>query len=141
MFERLRNLFRGNRPQPSRLRVGPSDVALIGPAGAVAAIRWDELGAVVIETNDTGPSGDDVIWHLFAADAARRLTVPQAMEGSRELLRALQRLPDFDNAAVLAAMGSTGLDSFLCWEAPSWSGRDQTLVALGRSWRARHPGA
>lgn len=139
MFEQLRNLFRRRRPQPPRLRVTPSDVALIEGDGAVTAIRWDELGAVVIETNDSGPWADDVIWHLYAADPARRLTVPQSTEGNRELLKALQQLPDFDNTAVLAAMGSTGLDAFLCWEARSWSGHDQTLVALGRTWRTRHP--
>lgn len=139
MFEELRNLFRRRRPRPPRLQVSPTDVILTDPEGTVTAIRWDELGAVVIETNDLGPWADDVIWHLFAADAIRRLIVPQSTDGHRELLRALQRLPAFDNAAVVAALGSTGLDAFLCWEARSWPGRDQTLVALGRTWRARHP--
>lgn len=138
MFERLRNLFR-RRPQPSRLQVTSADVTLIDPAGAVTAIRWDELGGVVVETNDAGPWADDVIWHLFAADATKQLTVPQSLEGNRELLRALQQLPGFDNAAVVAAMGSTGLDAFLCWEAPSWRGRGNALAALGRTWRTRHP--
>lgn len=142
MFERLRKLFQ-RRPQPPeyRLQVSSTDVALIDRAGAATTIGWNELGAVVIETNDSGPWGDDVMWHIFAADMVRCLIVPQSVEGDRELLRVLQQIPDFDNAAVVAAMGSTSVDAFLCWEKPSWPGRDLALVAFGRTWRTRHPSA
>jgi hypothetical protein len=140
MFDRLRSLFGRAPALPRRVQVGETEVAVTEADGTVAALRWDELAAVVIETNDSGPWGDDVVFHLFAADGTRRLRVPQSVDGQRELLQSLQRLPDFDNAAVLAAMGSTALEAFLCWEAPGWSGGDhQPLIAFARTWRARHP--
>jgi len=38
----------------------------------------------------------------------------KALEGADKLLEALQKLPGFDNEAVINAMGSTGNARFVC---------------------------
>jgi len=42
--------------------------------------------------------------------------VPQSSEGFGNLLERLQKLPDFDNEAVVKAMGSTSIAKSLCWK-------------------------
>ncbi|HYE96399.1 MAG TPA: hypothetical protein VD962_09330 [Rubricoccaceae bacterium] len=83
--------------------------------GRQERIRWDELEEVSIVTTDEGPFVDDVFWVL--AGASGGCLVPSETEGVDALLARLQRLPGFDNEAVIAAMGSTGRARFVCWHA------------------------
>jgi hypothetical protein len=85
------------------------------PSGKEESVRWDELDAVLIETNDSGPIGMDVLWLLVGRGARSGCVVPQGAKGERELFDALQRLPGFDNAQVIEAMGCTDNRKFLCW--------------------------
>jgi hypothetical protein len=41
--------------------------------------------------------------------------VPQGAQESTQLLERLQRLPGFDNAALMRAMSSTEEATFVCW--------------------------
>lgn len=87
------------------------------PNGTVETVLWDELGAVLLETNDSGPWGIDVLWLLVEKGARSGCVVPQGATGEEQLLHRLQELPGFDNKAVIAAMSSVENQRFLCWEA------------------------
>jgi len=82
-------------------------------------VRWDDLGEVSIITTSDGPWAEDVYWLLVASDGKSGCAVPQGAEGSQALLEALQKLPGFDNAAVMAAMGSATEAKFICWRRTS----------------------
>ena len=104
--------------------------------GAPETLAFADLAAVVIETNDSGPWGNDVIWHLLGRGEGSALSFPQAVEGFPILLTRLQALPDFDNGEVVAAMGSTALNAFLCWEAGKDVRTDSMVLGLARLRRA-----
>lgn len=72
------------------------------PGGRVEEGNLAGVTGVAIETNDTGPFGSDVIWHLNVD--GRLVSYPQGATGEGALLSALQRLPGFDNEAVIQAM-------------------------------------
>jgi hypothetical protein len=92
------------------------EVRCVRPDGKVESVRWDDLQSVWIATTDDGPFGTDVYWVLEGA--AGGCAIPQGAIGERELLKRLQRLPGFDSAAVVAAMGSTSNQRFDCWKHP-----------------------
>ncbi len=54
--------------------------------GAPACMSFNDLAAVVIETNDSGPWGDDVIWHLLGRAEGSCLSIPQIAQGFAPLL-------------------------------------------------------
>ena len=124
MFGFLRHLFTmpadSQRLQPeSHVVVVCDDDAIVcrRANGDEEKVRWDDLRAVLVETNDTGPWGTDVFWMLVGRDAKSGCVVPQGASGEDELLARLQKLPGFDNEALIAAMSSTDNQRFLCWEA------------------------
>lgn len=88
--------------------------------GQVESVTWADLETVLIETNDTGPIGDDVIWIL--AGRTSGCLVPSGAEGEQALLARLQELPGFDNQAVIDAMGSVENARFVCWRKPGSEG-------------------
>lgn len=51
--------------------------------------------------------------------------VPQGAEGFPALLERLQRLPGFDNRAVIEAMGSASPERFPCWHGLARRGSGQ----------------
>lgn len=122
MFEFVKRLFRRNaEPQlyynPEAkfvVTVNDASVRCIRPNGDSEEVKWADLRAVLIETNDTGPVGVDVLWILVGTEGG--CIVPAGASGEARLLDALQRLPGFDNEAMIAAMGSVENRKFLCWE-------------------------
>lgn len=89
------------------------------PEGDRAQAALAELHAVVIETNDSGPFGDDCWWQLHQdASGVPDCVFPQSAVGAENAVRALVELPGFDHMAMLAAMGSTGNARFPVWERP-----------------------
>jgi hypothetical protein len=83
------------------------------PDGVTRTVNWDELRAVLIETTDQGPFVEDVWWILV--DSAGHCIIPQETGGER-LLSWVQKLPNFDNDAVIAAMASVESKIFVCWQ-------------------------
>ncbi len=81
--------------------------------GKVEEIRWDQLVRVLIVTTDEGPFVDDVYW-LLVGEGEAGCAVPG--EAAAPLLKRLQRLPGFDDEAVIRASGSTEEATFLVWE-------------------------
>ena len=87
--------------------------------GRVESIRWDQLAEVAIVTTDEGPFVDDVHWLLIGSDGTTGCAVPSETEGTADLLERLQKLPGFDNEAVIKAMGHTENARFVVWRRPA----------------------
>lgn len=117
------------RGAPSRLQpesrfivtVDDKGVRCQRPSGETETVLWDDLEAVIIETNDTGPWGADVLWVLLGRDGAGGCVIPQGATGEDALLGKLQSLPAFDNEQLIAAMSCTDNQKFLCWRRPAAS--------------------
>jgi hypothetical protein len=99
---------------------------------AAESLAVGDLAAVVIETNDSGPWGDDVVWHLLGRAEGSCLSIPQTAENFTPLMERLQALPGFDSAQVIAAMGSTALNAFLCWQTDETVRPDSALLGFAR---------
>ena len=84
------------------------------PAHKRAKIRMDDVIGIAIETNDSGPWGSDVIWHV--TDGNLSVHFPMGATGEEVILSAFQRLPGFDNQAMINAMGSTLNDIFVVYK-------------------------
>ena len=108
-------------PQPEEsvvIAVDGDAFTISYPDGRVERGRLDQVTGVAIETNDSGPWGSDVWWHLEVD--GRLVSYAQGATGEGELLPLLQRLPGFDNEAVIRAMGSTDNAVFLAFrKSPS----------------------
>jgi len=79
------------------------------------AVAWADLAWVRIYTTSAGPAAEDVFFALGAGNGKGCL-VTQGMAVEAHLLQALQeRLPGFDNEAVVTAMGSTTEAVFTVW--------------------------
>jgi hypothetical protein len=111
---KLLDFFRQKR-KPDRVSVTTEVVTRLRPDGIQETVRWDDLAEVEIITTDDGPWSEDVFWLLRGSDGKGGCAVPQGAEGANELLVALQRLPGFDNKAVIEAMGCTSDARFVCW--------------------------
>lgn len=107
--------FFRRRKQIDRVIVTGDSVTRFRPDGVQESVRWDDLVEVGILTTDEGPWSEDVFWLLLASDLKSGCAVPQGAEGADKLLEVLQRLPGFDNEAVIKAMGSTSDAKFVCW--------------------------
>lgn len=101
-------------PRP-RVIVDDDGVRRVAGARIVEQARWAELVKVSIMTTDEGPGAEDLFWLLHAADGTGCL-VPHEQACEVDLLTHLQRLPGFDNLAVVRATGSTEWAEFVCWE-------------------------
>jgi hypothetical protein len=77
-------------------------------------VRWSDLQVVFIQTTDAGPAVDDVFWVLGAGESG--CVVPSEADGMSLLVERLQRLPNFDNSAVIQAMSCSENREFLCWK-------------------------
>ena len=124
----LFDLFRRKR-QPERVVITADSVTRFRGDGVQESVRWDDLVEVGIITTDEGPWFEDVYWVLKASDRKSGCAVPQCAEGSNKLLEALQKLPGFDNEAVIKAMGSTSNARFVCWRRTAQS--DGANAGLG----------
>ncbi len=107
--------FWKRKDEPSRktLNVDENGVACHWTDRAVDIVSWDDLVQVEIRTTDDGPFIDDVYFVLRGSESV--CVVPSETEGFGGLLERLQRLPGFDNEAVIRAMTCTDNAVFLCW--------------------------
>jgi hypothetical protein len=91
------------------------------PGGKVEQVAWDDLWEVVVRTTGDGPFAEDVFFVLAGEDGTG-CVVPQGAPESTRLLERLQRLPGFDNAALIRAMSSTEEARFVCWRRSPGAG-------------------
>jgi len=82
--------------------------------GSIESVLWSDLQMVWIQTTDSGPCADDVFWVLAGRESG--CVAPSEAPGMAELIERLQKLPGFDNRAVIAAMASTENRQFVCWQ-------------------------
>ncbi|NKY86411.1 hypothetical protein [Nocardia veterana] len=81
--------------------------------GRIEEVTWQELAEVRIITTADGPFADDVFFVLIGA-RGNGCVVPHSA-ADNEFLGRLQKLPGFDNAKVIDAMGTVGDRQFLVW--------------------------
>jgi hypothetical protein len=114
----LRRIFKGNgKLYPESLTQVGYDSERIWvkhPNQEEESILWDDLIGVAIKTTDEGPYNPDVFWILGTKD--KTLIYPGGATGESEMIERLQKLPNFDNEAVISAMGSVHNNTFICWE-------------------------
>jgi hypothetical protein len=97
------------------VKVDEQGVSCHHPSGEIESVAWKDLYAVVLETNDTGPWGMDMLWRLFGPAGAHGCVIPMGATGEKELLARLQALSGFDNEQLIAALSWTENQIFVCW--------------------------
>lgn len=102
------------RLKPDRVDFDDASITRTTPNGQIETVRWDDLQEVGIITTNEGPFSEDVFW--FLAGSKGGCVVSSGARGMKELLERLQKLPNFDNEAVIKAMGSTTNNKFQCWK-------------------------
>jgi hypothetical protein len=93
------------------------NMRVVDPSGEVRTIAKDRIGAILIETNDSGPRGSDFWWLLLGPDKALACAFPQGATGESEAMDWLMALPGFDHAKMIEASGSTSDAFFPVWES------------------------
>jgi len=96
------------------IEISEAGVSCERPDGTVESVTWDDLQSVTVETTGDGPAGADIFWIL--AGTSSGCVVPQGAAGDFDLLERFQKLPGFDNNAVIEAMISADAGKFLCWK-------------------------
>lgn len=96
------------------VEVSDTEISCRRPDGTVERVTVAELQGILIETTSDGPFVPDVFWILVGTSGG--CVIPQGATGESVLLERLQKLPGFDNEALIQAMGSTDDRKFLCWE-------------------------
>jgi len=84
------------------------------PDGRIEGVNWSDLRRVEILTTSGGPFSPDVFWVLSGSETG--CVIPWGVTSDGELLEHLQRLPRFDNAAVIKSSERTDEGLILCWQ-------------------------
>ena len=101
---------------PLMVAIEADDTGVRGTrAGLPYALAWSRLDEVRIETSSSGPFAEDVFFVLVGNDGETAV-IPQSAT-TPDLIQRLQALPRFDNAAMIAAMGSAEDAQFVCWRS------------------------
>jgi hypothetical protein len=120
VLKRIRSLFESRKAAEQFPDRGPKVYAAeegvtVYPArGPRQFMPWGSIHRVVIRSTALGMAAENVFWHLKGHGG--EIVLPNEAEGMEDLLVWLQRLPDWDANAAIAAMSSTMDEEFLCWE-------------------------
>ena len=90
------------------------EIVCRAPRQAEQRISLADLGAVYVETNDSGPWGADVWWLLDDKRGETKVALPQMATGEAAALARLRSLPGF----AIGGMNSTQNARFKCWPSP-----------------------
>lgn len=99
-----------------RVVIDESDIVAHRPDGSIERCAISELSELYIVTTSAGPWSPDV-WWVFVGSSGTGCSFPSGATGEDDALAFAQRLPGFDNAAFISAMGSANDAKFLCWRA------------------------
>ncbi len=88
---------------------------VIDADGNRSAAPLADLGAIVIETNDSGPWGAD-LWWIFDEPDGAMASFPEGATGEQEVIDYLMTLPGFDFDKHGQAVRSTENASFVVWK-------------------------
>ena len=132
LIDRFRSI---RKPAVPKLEIDDTMIRCCFPDGTVQQMAWNELKAVIIETNDSGPFEEDVYFLLLSESKENFCAIPQCADSTQTLISRVQNLPEFDNEAVIKAMGCTSNRSFLCWEQKGWVGENWPGIIEARNFR------
>lgn len=96
------------------LEVREEGLSLISGRGRLW-LPLNEIEEITLVNKEADPLIDDVIWELVTLKGVK-LEIPDGIKGSKELLERLQRLPGFDNDAVIESMSAFSSSRRLCWK-------------------------
>jgi hypothetical protein len=91
------------------------EIVCRAPRQAEQRIRIADLGAVYVETNNSGPWGADVWWLLNDNTGKTKVAFPHLATGEEAALGRLRSLPGFQ----VRGMNSTQNARFMCWPTPA----------------------
>lgn len=91
-------------------------IAVSRPDGASVNLPLADLTKVVVETNDSGPWGADVLWHWYGSSLAVVCSYPQGATGESAALAFLESLRGFNDHELRKAMGCTSNRTFTVYE-------------------------
>lgn len=83
--------------------------------GGVRGIALSAIGAVVIETNDSGPWGADFWWLLYNREGDLACAFPQGATGEADAVAHLETMPGYDREEMGRAIRSTHNARFTVW--------------------------
>lgn len=95
-----------------------SGVTVVCPFLELQSIRWNQIDRIVIETNDSGPWGDDVWWVLEGSDRIVKYPLGASRDAAMVEIYP-QRFAGFDYEAMFQAMTCTECARFVCWARES----------------------
>ena len=101
------------------VEISDQGIRWVGSGGEAKELGWLDLAEIRIVTNGNGPLMEDVFFGFIASEVDF-LIVPQSAI-DQEALSRLQRLPGFDNSALIEAMSSVTDAQFVVWRAGSSS--------------------
>jgi hypothetical protein len=78
-----------------------------------------ELRRVVVQTDDSGPWGADVLYFLFTEQPQPAGVFPIEAQGCQEFVQWLSGLPGYRDRELARAMASTDVARFVVYEAES----------------------
>jgi hypothetical protein len=93
---------------------GADEIVCRAPRRGEQRIRMEDVAAVYVETNDSGPCGADVWWLIEDKAGDTKVAFPQMATGEQAVLERLRLLPGFE----VRGMNSTANTRFMCWPAP-----------------------
>ena len=81
---------------------------------------WADISKVSVEVTAVGSNETELTWVIAGRHGRNEVCIPMGAPGEAELVCAMQRrLPDFDNMAVVEALSSAEVATFVVWEAPA----------------------
>ncbi len=109
------------RRPPETVVVDEHGVRRLRAGDVIERVRWAELTNVTVATTDESPFVEDFFWLLRESDGSG-CAIGGGQAATTGLLEKLQKLPRFDNQAVIVASGSTSNALFVCWEGSPGEG-------------------
>lgn len=76
------------------------------------------LKKVIVQTDDSGPWGADVLFFLFTSGAEPAAVFPLEAQGCQEFVEWISALSGYDDRELARAMGSTNVAEFVVFQAP-----------------------
>lgn len=95
------------------VQVNDEEIIIEYENGNEESYLFEDLKKATIITTDEGPFLDDVFWLMMFKII---VMIPQGVQGEDKLLERMQKLPGFDNEAVIEAMTCSENDAFHVWD-------------------------
>jgi len=111
----LRSALARRRAAPPTVTVDERGVSRRTLDGREERVAWGELVQVSIVTTENGPFDDDLFFLLQDGDGSG-CAVGNAEAEASGLVARLQRLPRFDNEALIQAAACAIEAHFVCWQ-------------------------